>query len=72
MKPTSLMIKDGKKNIISAINNTELPPCVIKLILNDINIQVDRLCIEEEQKDIQEYQKELQMQKNKNVEQKKR
>lgn len=66
MKPTSLMIKDGKRDIINAINNTQLPPCIIKLILEDINMQVDKLCIEEEQRDIQEYQK----QENKDTEEK--
>lgn len=59
MKPTSLMIKEGKKNIIKSINDTQLPPCIIKLILSDINIQVDKLCFEEEQRDMQEYNEEL-------------
>ena len=70
MKPTSLIIRDSKKEIIKAINNTQLPPCIIKLILNDINIQIDRLCIEEEQSDIKEYEKELkkQQENNRNVE----
>lgn len=66
MKPTSLMIKDGKRSIIEAINSTQLPPCIIKLILQDINIQIDRLCIEEEKEDTKKYQEELEEQeKNK-------
>ncbi len=69
MKPTSLMIRDGKKSIIKSINDTQLPPCIIKLILEDINSQVDKLCYEEEQRDIKEYQKELEKQENKEIEQ---
>lgn len=63
MKPTSLMIRDGEKDIINAINNTQLPPCIIKLILENIKNQVDRLCNEEEKRDIQEY-KEIKGGKN--------
>ena len=59
MKPTSLIIKDGKRKIISAINSTELPPCLLKLILQDISLQIDKLCIEEEENDLKEYEKEL-------------
>ena len=51
MKPTSLMIRDGEKKIIETINNTQLPPCIIKLILEMIKNQVDKLCYEEEQMD---------------------
>lgn len=64
MKPTSLMISEGKQNIIKAINDAQLPPCIIKLILENINSQVDKLCYEEEQRDIQEYQKKLETEKS--------
>lgn len=56
MKPTSLMIKDGQKNIIKAINETELPSCVIKLILKDIMNEVEKLCYQEEQSDLKQYE----------------
>ena len=56
MKPTSLMIKKKKKNIIKAINETELPPCVIKLILKDIMNEVEKLCYQEEQSDLKQYE----------------
>lgn len=56
MKPTSLLIKDGQKNIIKAINETELPPCVIKLILKDIMNEVEKLCYQEEQSDLKQYE----------------
>ena len=38
---------------------TELPPCLLKLILQDISLQIDKLCIEEEENDLKEYEKEL-------------
>ena len=56
MKPTSLMIKDGQKNIIKTINETELRPCVIKLILKDIMNEVENLCYQEEQSDLKQYE----------------
>jgi hypothetical protein len=60
------MIRDGKKSIINAINNTKLPPCIVDLILNDIKNQVDILCKEEEQSDFKNYQKKLKIiEKNK-------
>lgn len=68
MKPTSLMIRDGEKDIINAINNTQLPPCIVKLILEKIENQVNKLCYEEEQRDIQEYKEELKTQENRSEE----
>lgn len=68
MKPTSLMIRDGEKKIIETINNTQLPPCIIKLILEKIKNQIDKLCYEEEQMDIKKY--ETEKEKNKKVEEK--
>lgn len=59
MKPLSLKIKEGKSKIISAINETELPPCIIKMILQDIDLQVERLHKEEERIDIESYENEL-------------
>ena len=63
MKPTSLMIRDGEKKIIETINNTQLPPCIIKLILEKIKNQVDKLCYEEEQMDIKKYETEKKQKK---------
>ena len=68
MKPTSLMIRDGEKKIIETINNTQLPHCIINLILEKIKNQVDKLCYEEEQMDSKKY--ETEKEENKKVEEK--
>ena len=68
MKPTSLMIKDGKENIIKTINETELPPCVIKLIIKDIMNEIEKLCYQEEKRDLEEYTKSLESTKKETLE----
>lgn len=38
--PISLSIKEAKERIISAINDSKLPACVVELILHDIYLQI--------------------------------
>ena len=45
----------GKPDFINT-DYEELPPCVIKLILKDIMNEVEKLCYQEEQSDLKQYE----------------
>jgi hypothetical protein len=61
-KPLSLVYRDFKQNIISIINNAQIPPYlaseVLQNILHEINAQSERMIAEEEQRWQDEQRKE--------------
>lgn len=39
-KPIALIIKDTRKQIINALNESQLPPCLLEAVLNPIYQQI--------------------------------
>ena len=54
-KPISMLINEAKVNIIKAINESGLPPCLIQPIIKDVYEQVLQQCQQELQDDMAEY-----------------
>lgn len=40
MKPVSIIIKETREQIIKALNESQLPPCVLEAVLNPIYQQI--------------------------------
>lgn len=55
-KPISMLINEAKVNIIKAINESELPPCLIQPIIKDVYEQVLQQCQRELQDDMAKYE----------------
>lgn len=60
-KPVSLIVQDAQKEIVDIINKTNLSMYVVKVMLNDICKEVDRV----EQEEISKYYEELEKNKEK-------
>jgi len=56
-KPISMLINEAKINIIKAVNESNLPPCLMQPIIKDLYEQVLQQCREELQNDVAEYSK---------------
>lgn len=63
-KPLSLIVQDAQKEIVDIINNSKLSMYVIKVMLNDIYREVERV----EQEEIKKYYEELEKNKEKESE----
>lgn len=64
-KPVTLIIEDFKSNISKVINESKLPPFVIRPILQDILNQVLMAEQAQTKSDAEEYQKALEAEKEK-------
>ena len=62
-KPISLLIEDGKNEIIKAINETNLPATILELIIKDIYIEIQKL----KERELIQAQQEYQNQKENNT-----
>ncbi len=40
MKPVSIIIKETREQIVKALNESQLPPCVLEALLNPIYQQI--------------------------------
>ena len=64
-KPASIIIKETKDKMISIINESTLPLCVIEMIINDIHNQCIIASKEEYEKDKNKYEKSLEVKEEK-------
>ncbi len=56
-KPISILIHEARQNITGAVNNSGLPPCLLQPILKDMLAEINILCQQEYQKDMEELKK---------------
>ena len=57
-KPVSLIIDETKKSLADIINNCNLHPSIIEMIVKDIYWEVNRLSIETVKKEKEQFTKE--------------
>lgn len=62
-KPIALIIKDTRRQIINALNESQLPPCLLEAVLNPIYQQITQAAQQEIAQAEQEY-KESEEQKD--------
>ena len=60
-KPTTLVIKEAKSNIIQTVNNAALPPCIMELIVKDVLNELHTLSQKQFQQDELAYMNALAM-----------
>ena len=58
-KPISLVIEDASKSIISVINEINLHPTLLKMILKDVYNQIDELAESQYNREKAEYEQAL-------------
>lgn len=57
MKPISIIIKETREQIVKALNESQLPPCLLEAVLNPIYQQIAQAAkaeIEQAEKDYKE------------------
>lgn len=57
MKPISIIIKETRDQIVKALNESQLPPCLLEAVLNPIYQQIAQAAkaeIEQAEKDYKE------------------
>lgn len=57
-KPFSLIIQETKQELIDVINNSNLHPSVVEMIVKDIYLEVNRLNVETTKKEKEQFIKE--------------
>lgn len=60
MKPISIIIKETREQIVKALNESQLPPCLLEAVLNPIYQQIAQAAQAEIVQAEQEYKKEEQ------------
>lgn len=60
MKPISIIIKETREQIVKALNESQLPPCLLEAVLNPIYQQIAQAAQQEIAQAEQEYKKEEQ------------
>lgn len=60
MKPISIIIKETREQIVKALNESQLPPCLLEAVLNPIYQQIAQAAQAEIAQAEQEYKKEEQ------------
>ena len=60
MKPISIIIKETREQIVRALNESQLPPCLLEAVLNPIYQQIAQAAQAEIAQAEQEYKKEEQ------------
>lgn len=66
-KPASIVKKELNQNLIDVINDSKLPLFVVEYVLKDLLIQVHDLAKQQEEDDIEKYNKELEEQEKNNT-----
>ena len=64
-KPISIAINDTKNSIISSINESGLPACILLEILNSLVSQVNELAKQELASDTKQYIEDMKKKENK-------
>ena len=64
-KPISIAINDTKNSIISSINESGLPACVLLEILNSLVSQINELAKQELANDTKQYIEDMKKKENK-------
>ena len=64
-KPISIAINDTKNSIISSINESGLPACILLEILNSLVSQVNELAKQELANDTKQYIEDMKKKENK-------
>ena len=64
-KPISISINDTKNSIISSINESGLPACVLLEILNSLVSQINELAKQELANDTKQYIEDMKKKENK-------
>ena len=64
-KPISISINDTKNSIISSINESGLPACILLEILNSLVSQVNELAKQELANDTKQYIEDMKKKENK-------
>lgn len=62
-KPIALIIKDTREQIVKALNESQLPPCVLEAVLNPIYQQI----VQAAQQEIAQAEKEYTEEGEKNA-----
>lgn len=55
MKPISIIIKETREQIVKALNESQLPPCLLEAVLNPIYQQIAQAAQQEIAQAEQEY-----------------
>lgn len=55
MKPVSIIIKETREQIVKALNESQLPPCLLEAVLNPIYQQIAQAAQQEIAQAEQEY-----------------
>lgn len=63
-KPLDLQIEETKERILTAINDSKMPACLIELIVKDIYSEIILIKNNELQKSKEQYEKSLEDAKN--------
>lgn len=63
-KPLDLQIEETKERILTAINDSKLPACLVELIVKDIYSEIVLIKNNELQKSKEQYEKSLEDAKN--------
>lgn len=58
MKPISIIIKETREQIVKALNESQLPPCLLEAVLNPIYQQIVQAAQTEIAQAEQEYKEE--------------
>lgn len=58
MKPISIIIKETREQIVKALNESQLPPCLLEAVLNPIYQQIAQAAQKEIAQAEKEYNKE--------------
>lgn len=64
MKPISIIIKETREQIVKALNESQLPPCLLEAVLNPIYAQIAQAA----QQEIAQAEKEYTEEGEKNAE----
>ncbi len=64
MKPISIIIKETREQIVKALNESQLPPCLLEAVLNPIYQQIAQAA----QQEIAQAEKEYTEEGEKNAE----
>lgn len=60
MKPISIIIKETREQIVKALNESQLPPCLLEAVLNPIYQQIAQAAQQEIAQAEKEYTEEEQ------------
>lgn len=58
MKPISIIIKETREQIVKALNESQLPPCLLEAVLNPIYQQIAQAAQQEIAQAEKEYSEE--------------